>query len=185
MRGIGPGDVVASLLPNGAGTIAAALAAMAVGRLAPINLFLNESEIRALRDASGASIVMVPADVPAAVSGVFESLRRHLDDRGRATLVIDTAAVPEGLQQASGMASRASSDHVALFHTGGTTGLPKFVPLTARNIAATALISGFAYGYEPHERVRAACRYGCAADGRGWRSPMALENSGALSWLRS
>jgi len=153
MRGIGPGDVVASLLPNGPGTIAAALAAMAVGRLAPINLFLNESEIRALLDASGASIVMVPADVPAAVSGVFESLCRHLDDMGRATLVIDTAAVPEGLQQASGMASRASSDHVALFHTGGTTGLPKFVPLTARNIAATALISGFAYGYEPHERV--------------------------------
>ncbi|MBS0220778.1 MAG: AMP-binding protein [Proteobacteria bacterium] len=154
--GVKSGDVVASLLPNGPGAIAASLAAMAVGRLAPINLYLEDSQVGALLTTSGATVLMVPREVPEAIAGMLAALQTRQEGRTIETLVIDTSTLASAQQPAPEFAPRALSEHVALFHTGGTTGLPKFVPLTARNISAGAVISGFAYGYRAGERVLCA-----------------------------
>ncbi|HKU97463.1 MAG TPA: AMP-binding protein [Vineibacter sp.] len=149
---IGSDDVVASLLPNGPGTVAAALAAMAVATLAPINLYLEATQIGMLISECRARLVLLPRDPPPAIAGVFAAIRDHLP-AGTRCLDIDTAAVPAANAAAPPLTTRAHHDRVGLFHTGGTTGLPKFVPLSALNIAAGALISGFGYGYRTGDRV--------------------------------
>ena len=150
--GVGHGDVVASLLPNGPGTVAAALATLAVATLAPINIYLEASQIGALINECGAKLILMPRDPPPAIAGVFAAIREHLP-AGTTCLDIDTATVPVANASAPPLTARAHHDRVGLFHTGGTTGLPKFVPLSARNIAAGALISGFGYGYGVGDRV--------------------------------
>ncbi|XSC47650.1 AMP-binding protein [Bradyrhizobium sp. RDT10] len=154
--GIQANDVIASLLPNGPGTIAASLAAMAVGCLAPINIYLEESQIRTLLQSSGAKVVMVPREAPTAIATILSSLQQGCRSDGIAVLIVDTATLPQHPPIASELKNRDLSELVALFHTGGTTGLPKFVPLTASNLAAGAVISGFAYGYAAAERVLCA-----------------------------
>jgi len=155
-HGVKANDVIASLLPNGPGTIAASLAAMAVGRLAPINIYLEESQIRTLLQSCGAKVLMVPRETPAAIAAMLSSLQESCRGDGPAILTVDTSTLPRPQPFAPDLKIRDLSELVALFHTGGTTGLPKFVPLTARNLAAGAIISGFAYGYAPAERVLCA-----------------------------
>lgn len=156
VAGIVATDIVASLLPNGPGTIAAALATMSVGCLAPINIYLEISQIEALLRTSGAKFLLVPRDAPAAIAAVVSSLRDRRHDDGPVTLTVDTSGLPESDRATARRAARAPGQHVALFPTGGTTGLPKFVPLTARNIAAGAVVSQFAYGYAPAESILCA-----------------------------
>jgi len=150
--GIGSGDVVASLLPNGPGTVAAVLATLAVATLAPINIYLEALQIGVLIGECQAKLILMPRDPPPALAGVFAAIRQHLP-AGTTCLDIDTTTVPAAHASAPPLTTRAQHDRVGLFHTGGTTGLPKFVPLSARNIAAGALISGFGYGYGAGDRV--------------------------------
>ncbi len=150
-RGVGPQDVVASLLPNGPGTLAACLGVMSVGILAPINLYLEPAQIRKLLADCRASIVLVPRHAPPAIADALAAAR---DGTGPLPLVVDTDTLPVSSDAA--LPRRALTDRVALFHTGGTTGLPKFVPLTARNLSAGAVISQFGYGYADGDRVLCA-----------------------------
>ncbi len=151
---LSPTDTIASLLPNGPGTIAAALAAMAVGCLAPINIYLEPGQIRTLLKQCDAKVVLIPRDVPAAIAGTLAALQSDDSQDGAIFLTIDTANLSEAHD--TNVPSRTSSDIVTLFHTGGTTGLPKFVPLTAQNLAAGAVISQFAYGYTAQDSVLCA-----------------------------
>ncbi|MCG6203760.1 AMP-binding protein [Rhodopseudomonas sp. HC1] len=152
--GAGPTDVVASLLPNGPGTVCAALAALAVATLAPINYYLEPSQILKLIAECGAKVILVPRDKPSILAAAFDSiLSAKLDAH---ILEIDPATASFGQFGTVDFATRAPHERVALFHTGGTTGLPKFVPLTARNLAAGALISGFGYGYAADDNVSCA-----------------------------
>ncbi len=151
-RGIGPGDVVASLLPNGPGTVAAMIATLSTAILAPVNIYLDVSQIGVLLAESRARLVLLPRDPPAAIAATLDAVRSGLPAE-TICLDIDTASLPVPDPDAVPLAGRARGDHVALFHTGGTTGLPKFVPLSAFNLAAGALISRFAYGYSDGDRV--------------------------------
>lgn len=152
--GLGPTDVVATLLPNGPGTIAASLAAVAVARLAPINLFLEQGQIEKLLHESGAKAVLVSKQAPAVLADVLNAIAHSNRVYGPAVIVIDTATLPAGMSDDP--PSRDLSEIITVFHTGGTTGLPKFVPLTARNLAAGAIISCFGYGYTADDRVLCA-----------------------------
>lgn len=154
-NGVTQNDVVASLLPNGPGTLAAALAGMAVGKLAPINSYLDESQIRKLLADCRARVVLLPRETPEAIAGTLSALRATSDPSFPRVVVIDTASLPADTS-APPLQARPLSDLVALFHTGGTTGLPKFVPLTAANIAAIAISSQFGYGYDPSDNVLCA-----------------------------
>lgn len=152
--GLSPTDTIASLLPNGPGTIAAALAAMAVARLAPINIYLEPNQIRTLLTQCEAKVVLIPRDVPPAIAGMLAALQSDHDPESPVFVTIDTVNLSE--VRDNNLASRGLSDIVTLFHTGGTTGLPKFVPLTAQNLAAGAVISQFAYGYTAQDSVLCA-----------------------------
>jgi fatty-acyl-CoA synthase len=154
-HGVGRGDVVASLLPNGPGTIAAAIGAMAAAVLAPVNYFLDAAQIGKLIAESGAKAVLIPRDPPAALADMFDAVRAALTRDAR-LIEVDTERKWICVDEAPPLASRALTDRVALFHTGGTTGLPKFVPLTATNIASGALVSQFAYGYGEDDNVLCA-----------------------------
>jgi fatty-acyl-CoA synthase len=149
--GIGPQDVVASLLPNGPGTLAACLGVMSVGVLAPINLYLESVQIRKLLADCRARIVLVPRHAPPAIASALAAMQ---DGSGPLRVIVDTDALCAS--PAAPVPRRSLGNRVALFHTGGTTGLPKFVPLTARNLAAGAIVSQFAYGYGEGDRVLCA-----------------------------
>lgn len=154
-HGIGRGDVVASLLPNGPGTVTAAIGTLSAAILAPVNIFLEPAQIGKLVAESGAKAILVPREAPPALAGMFASLRQML--KGGARLIeVDTECTSICAAHSDAYAPRTLSDRVALFHTGGTTGLPKFVPLTGGNLAAGALISQFAYGYREDDNVLCA-----------------------------
>jgi fatty-acyl-CoA synthase len=150
--GVGPTDVVASLLTNGPGTIAAALAALATGVLSPINIYLETAQIRTLLAECRAKVVLVPHDQPEAIAATLAAVAGR---DGPRPLVVDTATLPAA-GPAAPLQPRALGERVALFHTGGTTGLPKFVPLSARHVAAATVISNFAYGYGQADTVLCA-----------------------------
>ena len=152
-RGMGKQDVVASLLPNGPGTVAATLAVMAVATLAPINFYLEADQIVRLLDDCGAQLVLLPRKPPAPLADLFAALRRRITGTSTALLDVDTHEPPERHSETPSLPRRELAERVALFHTGGTTGLPKLVPLSALNVAAGAVVSGFAYGFDEPDRV--------------------------------
>ncbi len=155
-RGLKSDDIVASLLVNGPGTVAAALGTMSATILAPINLFLEATQIRKLLADSGAKAVLVPRDPPPALAAMFDSLRDALGRHGPMVIEVDCARLTVSAYNMAIVSPRALHERVALFHTGGTTGLPKFVPLRAQNLAAGAIISQFAYGYSEADNILCA-----------------------------
>jgi fatty-acyl-CoA synthase len=155
-QGIGRGDVVATLLPNGPGTVAAAIGTLSAAILAPINLFLEAAQVRQLVAESGAKAILVPRDPPPALADMFANVRAALAHDAVRKIGVDTGSKWFCGDGNGALTPRALTECVALFHTGGTTGLPKFVPLTARNIAAAAIISQFAYGYRENDNVLCA-----------------------------
>ena len=154
--GVAAGDVVATLLPNGPATIAAAIAVLAVATLAPINLYLEPTQVMMLVEESRARVILVPAEPPPVLARMLAALRACCEARSLPLIEIDTTRLSLPSPDAPSPRPRAPEDQVALFHTGGTTGLPKFVPLTAHNLAAAAVISCFGYGYVERDRVLCA-----------------------------
>ncbi|OGA60647.1 MAG: hypothetical protein A3G81_09120 [Betaproteobacteria bacterium RIFCSPLOWO2_12_FULL_65_14] len=159
--GIGPHDAVAILAPNLPETLAVVLGAMRAGLAAPINHYLEPQQIAALVDAAEARALVVCGPMEGVpVWGKLPAVRAALRSRpqvlrigpdpGDASVRALESVLPAAAQPG---AARRPDEHVALFHTGGTTGLPKFAPLSARNLAAAAVFSAFGYGYKSSDRV--------------------------------
>lgn len=146
--GIATADRVAFLTLNGPDTLSTILGAQAVGVAAPINPYLNPSEIAALLDAIDAKLLVADGGL------VLEKLDEVLALCPGKPKVLKPAELLQGSPLPELPARGA--DIVALFHTGGTTGLPKLVPLSAAQFTATALFSAYAYQYTPQDRVLAA-----------------------------
>lgn len=155
--GVEPQDVVALLVPNHPLTVTAVLGAQTVGVAAPINRYLEAAEIAALIDAMNAKILVADG---AMMQDKLPAVRAACRCKPRVLSLQDLDR-----PGASGAASNGGADFppehrdahvVALFATGGTTGLPKLVPLTGRNLAAMALMSAYAYGFGPKDVVLAA-----------------------------
>jgi acyl-CoA synthetase (AMP-forming)/AMP-acid ligase II len=134
MAGLGPGDRIAVVLPNGPEIALVLLAAMSVGCAAPLNPRYREEEFRFYLEDLRAAALVTDGGAPAALSAApHETVIVGLRGGGLSVdLEIDTgppAASP----------SRPTADDEALvLHTSGTTSRPKIVPLRQRNLAASA-----------------------------------------------
>ena len=158
-NGVGPGDVVAILAPNVTATSIAYWAAMSSAIVQPLNLLFTRDAIAAQLNSVKAKIVFAPPPgVPGAlyekvdgVGALAPSVERivALPMDGRVAFDGETlapAALPSNPETASPDAV------AALLPTGGTTGVPKVVPLTHRDVVASAIASMLALDLRPEDR---------------------------------
>ena len=131
--GIGPGDRVALVLPNGPAMAAAFLAAATAGTAAPLNPRYREEElalsfqelgVRAVVASSGAEGIPAPTGV------------RRLDLEGDG---LDLTLTENGEPVTAAPGPPPAPNDIALvLQTSGTTSRPKTVPLTHANLAVSA-----------------------------------------------
>ncbi|HEY3635601.1 MAG TPA: AMP-binding protein, partial [Caldimonas sp.] len=134
--GLAPGDRVALLMENHLSYLEALYAAWWAGLAAvPVNAKLHPGEVDYILRDSQSSVLFVSDDLAAGVAPLTVS--------PRATLVPQTPAYDAALAAAPiEPASCAPTDLAWIFYTSGTTGRPKGVMLTHRNLA-TALACYF------------------------------------------
>jgi acyl-CoA synthetase (AMP-forming)/AMP-acid ligase II len=141
--GIGVGDRLAIILPNGPELATAFLSAAGCAAAAPLNPALTGQEIEfCLRDFQARALVVADG-ASGAARGVAASLGLDVfdlrwapdDPAGCFELAGPVASRPPSTRSRT----QAGPDDVALvLHTSGTTARPKIVPLTHRNLAASA-----------------------------------------------
>jgi acyl-CoA synthetase (AMP-forming)/AMP-acid ligase II len=140
--GVGRGDVVALVLPNGPEAATAFLAVAARAASAPLNPAYTEAELAFYLDDLDARRVLVAAGEGAAA-------RRVAAARGIAVAeVVVPAGAPAGvfdLRPVEGPVTAREPggvghphDLALVLHTSGTTSRPKMVALTAANLCASA-----------------------------------------------
>ena len=134
--GIGRNDRVAIVLPNGPEMAITFLAVSSCATAAPLNPRYREDEFRFYMEDLGAkALVTLDGDAKAAHAAAPEGAIRVSVVREQGELrFAKSGAVP-----ASAEVDFAEPDDTALvLHTSGTTSRPKLVPLTQRNLAASA-----------------------------------------------
>ncbi len=152
--GIGRGDRVAIVLPNGPEMATAFVSVAAAATTAPLNPAYREEEFDFYLSDIGAKALIVATDEAGPSVAVAQrrgiAVLRLIPDAdgpaGRFTLegaAIGAAARP-GLAEAG--------DVALLLHTSGTTSRPKLVPLTHANLAASAAHIGTVLRLEPDDR---------------------------------
>jgi acyl-CoA synthetase (AMP-forming)/AMP-acid ligase II len=140
--GLGPGDRIAIVLPNGPEIALVLLAAMSVGCAAPLNPKYREEEFRFYLEDLRAAALVHDGGAPAALAAApFDS--RLVAVRGEGLSIgLDVparAGPPAASTTGSSTAGTPGADDEALvLHTSGTTSRPKIVPLRQRNLAWSA-----------------------------------------------
>jgi acyl-CoA synthetase (AMP-forming)/AMP-acid ligase II len=140
--GIGRGERVAIVLPNGPEMAACFIAVASVASAAPLNpayradefeFYLSDLRARALIVEAGSPS---PAVEVARRLGIGVITLRPQPERGAGFFALDTAALPARACARGGSAQ--PQDEALVLHTSGTTSRPKIVPLTQANICASA-----------------------------------------------
>jgi long-chain acyl-CoA synthetase len=133
--GITPGDRVALLMRNNAAYVELLYACWAAGAAAiPINVKLHAKEIAFVLDDAGARACFVTEEVD---SGAIDAARTG---GGTTFIDVDSREYRSLLHEApAAVADVAPDDAAWLFYTSGTTGRPKGVMLTHRNLLAMTL----------------------------------------------
>jgi acyl-CoA synthetase (AMP-forming)/AMP-acid ligase II len=138
--GIGRDDRVAIMLPNGPEMAAAFLAVAAGAATAPLNPAYREEELTFYLTDIGAKAILVGRDETGPSVTVAEKLGIAIfrldvaEGAASGTFTID--GKPVGPPVSTGYAG--PDDAALLLHTSGTTSRPKLVPLSHKNLAASA-----------------------------------------------
>lgn len=150
-HGLGPGDTVSLVMPNGLQTLRLLLGAMAQGLIVnPVNLLSQAEQMRYVLDHSDCKLVFVSPDWEAPVRTLLAGIGRSVE-----LLVAD----PDGLRlpgedDAECVAAAVPAGAVALLmYTSGTTGVPKGVMLSQANLLANARAIGVEHALGPSDRV--------------------------------
>jgi oxalate---CoA ligase len=136
--GIGRGDRVAIVLPNGP-TMASAFLAIASGAVtAPLNPAYRAEEFEFYLSDLGAKALVVDAGTASPAVGVAKKLGIDVLtlDPGRGAGVFTISGIPKDAPPRRGFAE--ADDLALILHTSGTTSRPKIVPLTQSNVVASA-----------------------------------------------
>ncbi len=133
--GVGRGDRVALVTPNGPEAAISFLAVAVCATAAPLNPAYREEEFRFyMDDLRAKALITLPGDAEAAHAAAgADVLRLALDGApGNYTLTM------RGVELATQAPRYAEPDDIALvLHTSGTTARPKIVPLSQRNLATS------------------------------------------------
>ncbi len=184
--GIGRGDRVAIVLPNGPEMAAAFIAVAQTGVTAPLNPAYKREEFDFYLTDLRAKAIVLPEGyegpaLDAAQAHGLTVLRLRFDHgapAGEFGLRADGAA--QGMADA---ALPGPQDVALILHTSGTTSRPKIVPLTQANLAASARNIGAALSLTPADRclnvmplfhihgLIAAVSSSLAAGGSVWCAP--------------
>ncbi|RWL00257.1 MAG: long-chain fatty acid--CoA ligase, partial [Mesorhizobium sp.] len=138
--GLGRGDRVAIVLPNGPEMATAFVAVAAAASTAPLNPAYRADELDFYLTDIGAKAILVAEDESGPAVTVAERLGiavlrlTALRDAPAGSFVIE--GKPVGPSVSPGLAEY--GDIALLLHTSGTTSRPKLVPLSHANLAASA-----------------------------------------------
>jgi len=132
--GIGRGDRVAVVVPNGTSAAAAFLGVSAGATCAPLNPGYRREELEFYLDDLSAKALLVPAGETSPAVEAAEKLGVRL---------LRMEPTEDGLFRIEGSQPveptfGAGDDEALVLHTSGTTSRPKIVPLTQRNLLASA-----------------------------------------------
>jgi acyl-CoA synthetase (AMP-forming)/AMP-acid ligase II len=146
--GIGHGDRIATVMPNGLPAIVTFIAASVAGTAAPLNPGYRQDEFTFYLDDTAARILLCPVDgapeARQAAEGKVPVYSVQMDEKGFVSLVDSPRAGKH--------AGPPAPDDVALvLHTSGSTGRPKRVPIQHRNIAASASNIVATYSLSPDD----------------------------------
>ncbi len=137
--GLGPGDRVAVVLPEGPECVTAILGVAAAAACAPLNPAHRAEEFEFyFTDLRARAAILAPGDSAA---------RSAASKLGIPALDLDAAP----LAVARGRLAQ-PEDVAIVMHTSGTTAKPKIVPLLQRNLAASALGIAESYRLTPADR---------------------------------
>jgi len=149
------GDTVSLVMPNGLQTLRVLLGAMHAGRCAnPVNLLSQPEQMRYVLAHSDCRVVCVAPEWEARVRAMLQGIARPVS-----LMVVDpeAAALPGEAEapMIDDAPPPAAEDPALLMYTSGTTGLPKGVLLSQRNLAANAQAISAEHGLGPADRVLA------------------------------
>ena len=152
-HGLRPGDTVSVVMPNGLQTLRILLGAMHAGHCVnPVNLLSQPEQMRYVLAHSDCRVVCVAPEWEARVRDMVQAFDRPV------TVIVadpDGEALP-GEAEARSEAAPPSADAIALLmYTSGTTGMPKGVMLSQRNLAANAHAISAEHALQPADRVLA------------------------------
>lgn len=137
-RGVGKGDVVSLLMPNGVEYIVAYFACFKLGALAgPVNSLLKSEEIAFVMNNSEAKALLIGSEFIER----FEAARSSLSHLREVIVFDDERSATEGFSDARKdlpQVEIAPDDDAIIIYTSGTTGRPKGCLLTHRNLIANA-----------------------------------------------
>lgn len=142
-KGIGRGDRVAVVMPNGPEMASLFLGITSVATCAPLNAAYQAGEFEFYLSDLKPRLVIVDAAIESAVRGVaramgIETVTLHCDlSREAGSFELGEACSPTSFD---GRIDYATGEDVALvLHTSGTTARPKIVPLTQANLCVSAV----------------------------------------------
>jgi acyl-CoA synthetase (AMP-forming)/AMP-acid ligase II len=139
-QAIRPHDRVAIVLENGPEAATAFLSVASAATAAPLNPGYRDEEFEFYLTDLRAKLLMVERDKPSPVRAVAERLGVPIvelvpePERGTGAFALATAA-PAAL---AALAAAAPAAPALVLHTSGTTSRPKIVPLSHRNLVASA-----------------------------------------------
>ena len=145
--GIGRNDRVAIVLPNGAEMASCFIACASGVASAPLNPAYRADEFEFyLSDLNAKALIVEQGSSSPAVAVAQKLGLRILElvpqlEQGAGSFVLDcgSSAAERGAEQAAEQGGYAQPDDVSMvLHTSGTTSRPKIVPLSQRNLAASA-----------------------------------------------